>query len=122
LAVPIPDDELIFVGDRIFTDVVAANRMKQRRLLASIMSEKSDRSTGPLAIWTTGVWQKEGMMLRWMEKTLMEVVQGWTSAPQDDVDRKTEALLRTFVRTDVAVEAPVKKSLVSRVWSRFQKR
>ena len=34
---PVRDDELVVVGDRVFTDVVMARRMK-----------------GPLAVWTTG--------------------------------------------------------------------
>ena len=60
---PIKDDELVVIGDRIFTDVVMANRMKS-----------GDNGKGPLAIWTTGVWTKEAMGMRWIEKKLVEAV------------------------------------------------
>lgn len=62
---PISDHELIVVGDRIMTDVVMANRMKR---------SKGEEGTGPLAIWTTGVWQKESMVMRWLERGLVNLV------------------------------------------------
>ncbi|KAF4563179.1 hypothetical protein EYR40_007110 [Pleurotus pulmonarius] len=62
---PISDHELIVVGDRIMTDVVMANRMKRRN---------GEEETGPLAIWTTGVWQKESMVMRWLERGLVNLV------------------------------------------------
>ena len=58
------DDELVVVGDRVFTDVVMARRMK-----------------GPLAVWTTDVWQREAARL--MQRALVDVVRRW-SAPVDD--------------------------------------
>ena len=57
------DDELVVIGDRIFTDVVMANRMKS-----------GENGRGPLAIWTSGVWTKEAMGVRWIEKKLVEAV------------------------------------------------
>jgi len=60
---PVKDDELVVIGDRIFTDVVMANRMKS-----------GDSGRGPLAIWTSGVWTKEAMGMRWLEKKLVEAV------------------------------------------------
>jgi phosphatidylglycerophosphatase GEP4 len=106
---------LIFVGDRIFTDVVMANRMKENLTPAS----DRPRPAGPLAIWTTGVWEKESMGMRWMEKTLLETVQKWTSSPPPS---DTEAMSRRFVKREVDVEPPVKQSLSSRLWNRLQKR
>lgn len=78
LRVPVSDDELIVVGDRIFTDVILANRMRSRSAL-SFPSDVPTRSSigGPLAIWTSGVWQKESMVMRWLEKRLVEAVQKW---------------------------------------------
>jgi len=29
---------------------------------------------GPLAIWTTGIWEKEAMGMRWLEKKILESV------------------------------------------------
>jgi phosphatidylglycerophosphatase GEP4 len=71
LHTPVRDDELVIVGDRIFTDVVMANRMKRKPL--------TDGKTrdGPLAIWTTGVWEREGTVIRWLEKTLVKTVERW---------------------------------------------
>ena len=63
LPIPVKDDELVVIGDRIFTDVVMANRMKS-----------GDDGAGPLAIWTSGVWKKESMGKRWMEKKVVEAV------------------------------------------------
>ena len=71
------DDELVVVGDRVFTDVVMARRMK-----------------GPLAVWTTGVWQREATVMRLMERVLVDVVRRWT-APVDD------QATRSFVRQSV---------------------
>ena len=65
---PVKDDELVVIGDRIFTDVVMANRMKPR---------ESER--GPLAIWTSGVWKKEAMGMRWIERKLVEAVTKYTN-------------------------------------------
>ncbi|KAG2104055.1 HAD phosphatase [Suillus discolor] len=77
LRIPIPDDELVVVGDRIFTDVIMANRM--RFGFASSASDASARVRigGPLAIWTDGVWQKESMVMRWAEKRLVDLVRKW---------------------------------------------
>jgi len=68
---PMKDDELVIIGDRIFTDVVMANRMKAR-----------DTGRGPLAIWTSGVWVKEAMGMRWMEKKLVDVVTKYTNGEE----------------------------------------
>ncbi|KAI6119038.1 HAD phosphatase [Pisolithus croceorrhizus] len=75
---PIQDHELVVVGDRVFTDVVMANRMKRRVTCATGEPEKTssirDRENGPLAVWTNGVWQKESMVMRWIERCLVDVV------------------------------------------------
>jgi phosphatidylglycerophosphatase GEP4 len=81
LHVPVKDEELIIVGDRIFTDVVMANRMSRRRS-TPLLGEKGSlmpAREGPLAVWTTGVWQRQGMLMRWLEKTLVMSVERWSS-------------------------------------------
>ncbi|EIN06779.1 HAD phosphatase [Punctularia strigosozonata HHB-11173 SS5] len=108
---PIADHELIVVGDRIFTDVVMANRMKPRRAQTTpetsspSPAEKQDAASslpfphlsnpekanaplvplpsGPLAIYTSGVWQRESMAMRWVEKTLIESVRRFTKEEPD---------------------------------------
>jgi hypothetical protein len=42
-----------------------------------------DRPDGPLAVWTTGVWEKEAVAMRWWEKRLVDVVQRWTQKEQN---------------------------------------
>ena len=97
----IRDEELVIVGDRIFTDVVMANRMRKscesssKGILGTTLScafEKSgtvatEKETshindfhpaGPLAIWTTGVWEKESTVMRWFERSLVKAVERWS--------------------------------------------
>ncbi|KAI6046319.1 HAD phosphatase, partial [Pisolithus marmoratus] len=75
---PIQGHELIIVGDRVFTDVVMANRMKRRVAPSTGEPDKAssihDLENVPLAVWTTGVWKKESMMIRWIERHLVDVV------------------------------------------------
>jgi phosphatidylglycerophosphatase GEP4 len=102
---PIRDRELIIVGDRIFTDVVLANRIRlqnrpQKGLLGMALprdSEKDGSSTaengsfgdatgaphpfGPLSVWTTGVWERENMIMRWLEHGLVKLVQRCSTPP-----------------------------------------
>ncbi|KAF7298855.1 Cytochrome P450 [Mycena indigotica] len=72
---PIRSDELIIVGDRIFTDVVMANRLRSlNREAESLKSGEISKtnSGGPLAIWTTGVWKREATLMRWCEAKLVD--------------------------------------------------
>jgi phosphatidylglycerophosphatase GEP4 len=104
---PPKDSELIVVGDRIFTDVVLGNRMRPNPSLP-----------GPLAIWTTRVWKKEGTFMRWMEGRLVRAVEAWSkpidspglgSQPGNGGDRNMN--LRRFVKDDEAEgEAKVGRS------------
>ncbi|KAG1746376.1 HAD phosphatase [Suillus lakei] len=77
LRVPIPDDELVVVGDRVFTDMVMANRIHTRSTSSSSDAPGCARIGGPLAILTDGVWQKESMVMRWAEKRLVDAVRKW---------------------------------------------
>ncbi|KAJ6497545.1 mitochondrial PGP phosphatase-domain-containing protein [Mycena sanguinolenta] len=95
---PIRPEQLIVVGDRIFTDVVLANRLRNLErssgLLqlclrcgferggtigtekdASAASRHRSLENGPLAVWTTGVWKREAMVMRWCEKKLVDIIQ-----------------------------------------------
>ena len=89
---PIRDRELIIVGDRIFTDVVLANRMRlqnraKKGLLGMGEFEKDGALTtekeysGPLSVWTTGVWERESMVMKWVEHGLVKLVQRWSTPP-----------------------------------------
>ncbi|RDB25274.1 Phosphatidylglycerophosphatase GEP4, mitochondrial [Hypsizygus marmoreus] len=99
---PIRDEELVIIGDRVFTDVVMANRMRQRKESQGLVKmalnrgyedeggrgrEKDTASggpRGPLAVWTTDVWEKENMALRWCEKRLVDVVRRWTREKDEE--------------------------------------
>ena len=116
---PVADHELVIVGDRIFTDIVMANRMysrSKRTVVADPPSAATEKSTeetvqsarGPLAIWTTGVWQRESMLMRWLERQLVNSVEKWSIAPPGEpVD------VRAFVRELPKVEPPKKLSRIS---------
>ena len=102
---PIRDRELIIVGDRIFTDVVLANRIRlqnrlQKGFLGTALSRDSEKDGsltvenesfgnatgvphpfGPLSIWTTGVWERESMIMRWLEHGLVKLVQRFSTPP-----------------------------------------
>ncbi|KAH8827886.1 HAD phosphatase [Flagelloscypha sp. PMI_526] len=67
LPAPIREEELVVVGDRLFTDVVLAHRLRRK-----------DSEIGPLSIWTTGLWEREALFMRWCEKLLLSGVQRWS--------------------------------------------
>ena len=111
---PLRDYELIIVGDRILTDVVLANRMHRQsqpqpistasRTTPSEEAELPKSRQGPLAIWTTGVWERESMIMRWWETRLVGVIDRWTFAKKDLVQETNN-----FVRKDTenSTQAPV---------------
>ena len=85
----------MIVGDRIFTDVVMANRMG-----------------GPLAVWTIGVWQRMSMMIRWLEKRVVDMANRWT-------DRQ-HAFQDTFAKP--VAPQPNKETVLSRVLSMVRRK
>ncbi|KAK2463067.1 hypothetical protein APHAL10511_004722 [Amanita phalloides] len=98
---PVRDEELVVVGDRIFTDIVTANRMRYwkpkpngsifgiaascafekggaietEKEVASEIAKLTKGPRGPLSIWTTGVWEKEALLMRCAEKLIVKAVQ-----------------------------------------------
>ncbi|KAJ7188790.1 mitochondrial PGP phosphatase-domain-containing protein [Mycena filopes] len=100
LRTPVRTEQLIVVGDRVFTDVVLANRLRNLERGSGFLhmcfrcvferggtpgrendAASSQRSTesGPLAIWTTNVWKQEATIMRWCEKKLVDIIQRRTS-------------------------------------------
>lgn len=108
---PVPDSALVIVGDRIFTDVVLANRMRkyrQRNLKAPLGLEDSvekaekaamisSKTRGPLSIWTTRLWKREATVIRFLERKLSEAVKRWTESNED----LSEAERRQHVRDTI---------------------
>ncbi|KAI0365935.1 hypothetical protein BV20DRAFT_953358 [Pilatotrama ljubarskyi] len=131
---PIRDEELVVVGDRLLTDVVMANRMSRK---ASSLSTKSgvdtpEKSTpvedeglarpervGPLAIWTEGLWKRESLALRALERGLLRSAERWVLKPQEAAWR--ESLQHRFVKPfPAAEEKVVKEGWVRRMVRRFR--
>ncbi|KAM6502626.1 Mitochondrial PGP phosphatase domain containing protein [Amanita muscaria] len=129
LRFPIRDEELVIVGDRIFTDIIMANRMrcwKPRQsifsLAASCAFEKEGaieteqevkevaqaNPCGPLAIWTTGVWEREAMIMRCAEKWTVQAVQRYSKPKQGQV-------LDTAKFLKPIPEPPKKTSIIDRI-------
>ncbi|KAJ7169162.1 mitochondrial PGP phosphatase-domain-containing protein [Mycena crocata] len=104
LQAPVRPEQLIVVGDRVFTDVVLANRLRNLERGSGLMhmcfrciferggtvgTEKVDSAhrsldNGPLAIWTTGVWKREAMLMRWCERKLVDVIQRRISRDENE--------------------------------------
>ena len=118
---PVHMEELAIVGDRIFTDVILANRMRWRclrqtrpALLQNVENEgrvneldsykaKEPRESGirlPLAIHTTGLWKKESLMMRWVENGMARMVERWTLT--EDRMRAKQEMAAKFIRTDMS--------------------
>jgi phosphatidylglycerophosphatase GEP4 len=133
LRFPIRDEELIIVGDRIFTDVVMANRMRGNKHSQGLLKmavtcgyedggavgkEKDaakDRPRGPLAVWTTDVWEREAMAMRWCEKKLVDAVRRWTCGKDQDLD--TSQFVRRFVEPQPTRTAGMMAGLFGRLRS-----
>ncbi|KAI0359267.1 HAD-superfamily phosphatase [Trametes cingulata] len=129
---PIRDEELVVVGDRLLTDVVMANRMSRRTLSPSRQTgETSEESTllgegeltrpnraGPLAIWTEGLWKRENLALRALERGLLQGAERWVLKPQESAWR--ESLQHRFVKPLPVVEEEVKEGWVRRFVRRFR--
>ncbi|KAF8627625.1 hypothetical protein AX15_004322 [Amanita polypyramis BW_CC] len=133
LRFPIRDEELVIIGDRIFTDIVMTNRMRYWkpkggifRMAASCAYEKEGAveteqevasemawhtkkgPRGPLSIWTTGVWEREAMPMRRAEKLILKAVQ----RKLQYVAREEFGDTSKFVKP--ILQAPKKPSIIDR--------
>lgn len=99
---PVTDDELLVIGDRIFTDVVLANRMQSRSRITDQSSEKTvgtGRPQGPLPILVENLWKRDSTVPRFLEKAALRLVNRW--APVSRASDQ-ETLLKSFVRSNVS--------------------
>lgn len=138
---PVRDEELIVVGDRLLTDIVMANRMSRRASPPSLphsdgtTAEKTEKSrlleddgvlarpgrVGPLAVWTEGLWKRENLALRALERGLLKGVERWVLQPQEAAWR--ESLQHRFVRPlPVTEDVNVKEGWVRRLVRSFSSR
>src|SRR6266702_4096573 len=103
--------EIVVVGDHVFTDVILALRLTHprapwTRLIARlarashrIESARSqspgERGSAPLAVRTTGVWQRQSTAIRWAKSRLVHLVERWVERARQRMD----ALEDRFVRS-----------------------
>jgi phosphatidylglycerophosphatase GEP4 len=66
---------------------------------------------GPLAVWTTGVWENEAMGMRWFEKKVVQTIEKW-STPSEQETRDPSKFVRR-------VQPPENQPLLSQLWSRL---
>ncbi|PCH35790.1 hypothetical protein WOLCODRAFT_145959 [Wolfiporia cocos MD-104 SS10] len=100
LPAPVRDAELIVVGDRLMTDVVLANRMARYRSSSTphrnAASEPENEGkenglagrTGLLAVWTTSIWKREGLVVRAIEQGILRGVKRWIAHNGDQPTRE----------------------------------
>lgn len=120
--------ELIVVGDRIFTDVVLAHRLAHPRALTARIAARLRRapvqpgsSSGnaggstraPLAVWTTGVWVRESMVMRWAETWLVHLVERWVQGAHERRDALEERFVKRVLDSADRAEKPVGRAWFS---------
>ncbi|THH13783.1 hypothetical protein EW146_g6473 [Bondarzewia mesenterica] len=120
LPAPVRPHNLVVVGDRIFTDVVLAKRLVPYSWPWSRVEDEPEMSVGerseltlrrkPLAIWTTGLWKREAMTLRWTEKKLVGMVESWVQGAE--AERKE--LESIFVKPTVEMKKLEQESVGGR--------
>ncbi|CAK5264178.1 unnamed protein product [Mycena citricolor] len=128
---PVRPEQLVIVGDRIFTDVVLSNRIRLSERGSGFLHmwfrcayerggatvkenlDTAHRSidSGPLSVWTTGVWKKEATFMRWCERKLVEFVRRRTS-PEEGHDASSPSI---FIKT-VAEQPALPASRLRKVW------
>ncbi|OCB91646.1 hypothetical protein A7U60_g1107 [Sanghuangporus baumii] len=101
---PIPDSALFIAGDRIFTDVILANRMcrytryfPRRPAVDSVQQDKMNGASwetlsengrqGPLSIHVERIWQKDSNAMRYLESKLVGLVRQWNSVEVEDAHK-----------------------------------
>lgn len=92
LSTPVRRNQMVIVGDRIFTDIILANRMRSH----SSVGRRNFRVTpdGPIGIFTDEVWRRESMLARHFEKAVVRFIDSYLS--DDNSLEATNAMRRTF--------------------------
>ena len=58
----------------------------------------------PLAVWTTGVWQRESMPIRWAESRLVHFVERWIEGARERRDSLEDRFVRSSLGYDKVTE------------------
>lgn len=89
---------------------------KSEELLTKSVDEMyPERPAGPLSVWTTGIWERESMVIRWIEKSLVYIVNRW-SAPRHGESLDTAVFLKEVSQAG----AEKRSGLIKRLWSKFR--
>ncbi|KAI9511496.1 mitochondrial PGP phosphatase-domain-containing protein [Russula earlei] len=123
--------ELVVVGDRIFTDVVIAHRLSHPRTVLSRVAARlglapahrsafDDTASGdnlvgklshaPMAVWTTSLWARESVAMRWAEARLVRLIERCVEGARE----RRVALEEQFVR--FALDNENSKGKAGRGW------
>ncbi|KAH8120609.1 mitochondrial PGP phosphatase-domain-containing protein [Phellopilus nigrolimitatus] len=99
---PVSDKELFVVGDRIFTDVVLANRMRSSenrvQKASSDVNTKalvSNEPDGPLSIFVDKVWKKEAMVMRFLEKKIVHIIERYKGPDSGEMAEQKSMFVRS---------------------------
>jgi phosphatidylglycerophosphatase GEP4 len=87
-------------------------RIEKDRREERLRERYSIDGRGPLAVWTVGVWKREGMSMRWFERKVVDAVERW-SVPREDEVRDTSRFVR---RVKIEERKP---SILMRLWSKI---
>jgi len=121
---PVKPHELIVVGDRVFTDVVLARRLAQPPTMVTrikdrinavydLVSQKErPRANGPLAVLTTGLWERENLPLRWIEGSVVRMFEHFVPAAKQE----REELQNRFLRRAVKLPKPGEDYVFGKPW------
>jgi phosphatidylglycerophosphatase GEP4 len=99
-----------------FVGSLRSPKTNEKVATQAVGSTQSMTTHGPLAIWTTGVWKREAMAMRFAEKTLLEAVQKWVKPPRDSQEIDT----RRFIRELPPPPPPPKVGLLQKLMARIR--
>ncbi len=68
---------------------------------------------GPLSVWTTGVWERESMVMRWIEKSLVNIVDRWSTSLHGES-------LDTAVFLKEVPSSPKQPGLIEKLWLKLR--
>jgi phosphatidylglycerophosphatase GEP4 len=95
---------------------------KSQRPTPSGMAFSTKPRAGPLSVWTRGVWEREGMGMRYLESSFMQGIRRYVTA-NNGVDVRGGDV-SWFLKPESASEEPPSKkrmSLLSRLWNRVRR-
>ena len=65
-----------------------------------------ESTRAPLAVWTTGVWTRESMTMRWAEAWLVHLLERWVQGAREHRDILEERFVRRTLDNGNSAEKP----------------